>query len=171
MVTGRVTRARSTVDQWYVAFLAPLGSAAKTGSPVSAASVAVWLMTAVLGANLLFRSGAFRGGPNGRSARRRALLAIHVFTACSALVVWIWFVITPTPALGLASVLLLLVAAFHGLLMVLRWAPGFGRHALRGPPVRRHGGYFPVHAAAIHAVAAGSTVTLVLLVLVRFFAT
>lgn len=142
---------------------------AKGGGLVSAVSVAVWLLTAALGANLLIRGGAFRGGPNGRSGRRRALLVIHVLCAVSALAVWIWFVIVPTRALGLASVVLLLVAAAHGLLMVLRWAPGFGRHALLGRPQRRSGGYFPVHAAAIHAVAAGSTVTLVVMVLVRFF--
>lgn len=136
---------------------------------VSVVSVAVWLLTAALGANLLIRGGAFHGGPSGRSGRHRVLLVTHVLTACSALAVWVGFVIAPTWALGLASVALLLVAAGHGLLMVLRWAPGFGRHARLGRPRRGSGGYFPVHAAAIHAVAAGSTVTLVVMVLVRFF--
>lgn len=135
---------------------APHGSTANGRVFVSVVSVAFWLLTAALGANLLIRGGAFRGGPNGRSGRRRVLLVIHVL------------VIVPTRALGLASVALLLVAAAHGLIMVLRWAPGFGRHALLGRPQRRNGGYFPVHAAAIHAVAAGSTVTLVVMVLVRF---
>lgn len=137
---------------------------------MTAASVAVWLMTAVLGANLLLRSGALRGGPSGRSPRRRALLEVHVLTAWGGLLVWVWFLfVLPIWVAGVVAVLLLLTAAFHGLLMVVRWAPGFGRHAGQARPQRRSGGYFPVHAAAIHAVAAGSTLTMVVLVLVRYF--
>lgn len=135
---------------------------------MSAASVVVWLVTAMLGANLLLRSGVLSGGPNGRLLRRRFLLLIHLGAAASGLVLWIWFFFAPTRTLGMVSVLLLLVAASHGLIMVLRWAPGFGQHAARVKPQRRSGGYFPVHAAAIHAVSAGATLTLVVLVLLRY---
>lgn len=129
------------------------------------ASVIVWLATAVLGANLLLRTGALRGGPSGRSLRRRVTLTVHVVAAATGLALWAWFVFDDDRRFGAVAVLLLVTAAAHGLIMVVRWTPGFGRHATLARPQRRSGGYFPVHAAAIHAVAAGATLTLVVLTL------
>jgi hypothetical protein len=129
------------------------------------ASVAVWIVTATFGLTLLIRAGALSRGPKGKSKRRRMLLAIHVTAAAGGLLAWTWYVVSGMWASAVAGVLFLIVAASHGLLMVARWSPGYGKHANAQRPRRSAGGYFPVHVATVHAMAASSTVTLVVVVI------
>jgi hypothetical protein len=129
------------------------------------ASVVVWIVTATFGLTLLIRARAISRGPRGRSTRRRVLLAIHVTAAAGGLLAWTWYAVTGLWAGAIAGLSFLVVAAAHGLLMVARWTPGHGRHANVERPRRSAGGYFPVHIATVHAMAAASTVTLVLVVL------
>lgn len=129
------------------------------------ASVVVWIITATFGLTLLIRAGAISRGPKGRSKRRRVLLTIHVTAAAGGLVAWTWSAITGSWASAIAGVLFLVIAAAHGLTMVARWSPGYGRHANAERPRRSAGGYFPVHIATVHAMAASSTVTLVVVVI------
>lgn len=129
------------------------------------ASVAVWIITAIFGATLFIRTRALSRGPRGRSRRRRVLLAIHVSAAACGLITWTWFAMTGWWPTAVGAILLLAVAASHGLLMVARWSPGHGRHATAARPMRTAGGYFPVHTATVHAMAASSTLTLVVVVI------
>lgn len=130
------------------------------------ASIVVWTLTAVLGLTLLIRSGAVSRGPRGRSRRRRVLLTIHVSAAACGLLSWTWFALTGSWIGAVAGAVFLAVAGSHGLLMVTRWSPGYGRHANSERPRRRAGGYFPVHTATMHAMAASSTITLVVVVII-----
>lgn len=136
-------------------------------------SFALWLLTAVLGLNLAIRAAVLRGlrhrnrrvGRSGVGFRRRmCLLAIHITAAAGGLVLWVWYLLEDMAGAGAAAVLLLAVAASHGLLMVSRWVPGHGKHADAPGSVRRPSLYFPVHAATAHAMAGAATLTTLLLI-------
>lgn len=129
------------------------------------ASIVVWTITAILGLTLLIRVGAISKGPKGRSRKRRVLLTIHVAAAATGLVSWTWYAVTGVWETAALAAVMILVAAAHGLLMVARWSPGYGRHATAERPRRKSGGYFPVHNATAHAMAASSTLTLVVVVI------
>jgi phosphatidylserine synthase len=131
---------------------------------VTLASVVVWTVTAIFGLTLLIRVGAINKGPKGRSRKRRVLLTIHVSAAATGLLSWIWYAVTGVWGAAVLALLMIVVAASHGLLMVARWSPGHGRHATAERPKRNAGGYFPVHVATAHAMAASSTLTLVVIV-------
>ena len=150
--------------------------AAMTGREVSVQmlSFALWALTAVLGLNLAIRAAVLRGlrrrhrraGLSGVGFRQRmVLLAIHVTAAAGGLLLWLWYLLSDVPGAGAAAVLLLAVAASHGLLMVSRWVPGHGRHAGSPVNVRRPSRYFPVHAATAHAMAGAATLTTLLLII------
>ncbi|HEX4722691.1 MAG TPA: hypothetical protein VH333_09270, partial [Pseudonocardiaceae bacterium] len=85
-------------------------------------SVVLWLITAVLGLNLAIRSGSLEDllirQRRARAGRRAVLLAIHILAAVGGLALWVWFLIAGPSGAVVESLLLLLVAASHGLLMV-----------------------------------------------------
>lgn len=137
---------------------------------------ALWTLTAVLGLNLAIKAAVLRGllhrrhrtGRPGVGFRRRMwLLAIHVSAAAGGLLLWLWYLVEDMAGAGAVAVLLLAVAASHGLLMVSRWVPGHGRHADVPGSVRRPSHYFPVHAATAHAMAGAATLTTLLLIVFR----
>lgn len=128
-------------------------------------SVILWLVTAVFGLNLAIRSGSLEDllirHRRVRAGRRAVLLAIHILAAVGGLALWVWFLVAGPTGAAAESLLLLLVAASHGLLMVSRWVPGHGRHARATSSQRHRSRYFPVHAATLHAMVASSTLTMV----------
>jgi hypothetical protein len=140
---------------------------------VAITSVVLWLITAVLGLNLAIRSGSLEDllirQRRARAGRRAVLLAIHILAAVGGLALWVWFLIAGPSGAVVESLLLLLVAASHGLLMVSRWVPGHGRHAAPTSSHRHRAHYFPVHAATLHAMLASSTLTMVLVTTVATF--
>ena len=137
------------------------------------ASVVLWLVTAVLGLNLAIRSGSLEDlvirQRRTRAGRRAILLVIHVLAAVGGLVLWVWVLVDGPVAAVAEALLLLAVAASHGLLMVSRWVPGHGRHARVASSHRHRAQYFPVHAATLHAMVAASTVTCVVIMSVSKF--
>lgn len=135
------------------------------------ASVVLWLVTAAFGLNLAIRTGALEDllirHRRMRAGRRVVLLFIHVISAVGGCALWVWFLIgKPVGALA-EALLLLAIAAAHGLLMVSRWVPGHGRHARAASSHRHRAQYFPVHAATLHAMLAAATVTIVVVVTVN----
>lgn len=145
----------------------------REGERVAITSVVLWLCTALLGLNLAVRSGSLEDllvrQRRQRAGRRAIFLLIHILSAVSGLVLWVWFLLSGPTAMSTEAVLLLAIAASHGLLMVSRWVPGHGRHARAASSHRHRAQYFPVHAATVHAMLAASTVTTVVIMTVQMF--
>lgn len=143
------------------------------GERVAITSVVLWLVTALLGLNLAVRSGALEDllvrQRRIRAGRRAIFLLIHILSAVGGLVLWVWYLLTERPGVWAGALLLLLVAASHGLLMVSRWVPGHGRHARATSSHRHRAQYFPVHAATLHVMLAASTVTVLAIMTVQLF--
>ena len=143
----------------------------REGERVAITSVVLWLCTALMGLNLAVRSGSLEDllvrQRRQRAGRRAVFLLIHILSAVSGLVLWVWFLLYQPHGMAIEAVALLLVAASHGLLMVSRWVPGHGRHARATTSHRHRAQYFPVHAATLHVMLASSTLTTVLIMTVQ----
>lgn len=57
------------------------------------------------------------------------ILNMHVVVGVTALTVWIYYLTSPSDTLGLVSVGLWWLEVIVGILILLRWLPGAGRHA------------------------------------------
>jgi hypothetical protein len=140
---------------------------------VAITTVVLWLITALLGLNLAVRSGSLEDllvrQRRIRAGRRALFLLIHILAAVTGLVLWVWFLLSGPMAMSTEALLLLAIAASHGLLMVSRWVPGHGRHARAASSQRHRASYFPVHAATLHAMLAASTVTTVVILTVQMY--
>jgi len=142
-------------------------------STLTLVALASWLLTAMLGANLLLRGKAYRlflYAMSGRSQPgvrppviRATLMGLHFACAGAGLVLWIGYAMYDRRVLAYGALILLGVVALLGISVVDRWRDGNGRHVRPVEPRRG----FPVWSATLHVMIA--TTTLVLVALITLF--
>lgn len=100
--------------------------------------VLIWILTALAGLVVVLtrlRLGGGHGGA-GRSRVSGALLTTHTVVGVLALVAWLLFLAFPEdsalgdPVVGIIGLALWWVVALAGLMVLLRWLPTRGRHAV-----------------------------------------
>ncbi len=137
-------------------------------SNLTLVALGTWLVTALLGVNLLLRGKAYRlflyaaTGRRPAGARppvgRATLMGLHLVCATTGLAAWTAYAVSDRETFAYLALSLLTVVALLGLGVVDRWRNGYGRH------VRPVGNRFPAWSAAVHVVAAVTTVVLVALI-------
>ncbi|GAA4070456.1 hypothetical protein ACIBH1_34335 [Nonomuraea sp. NPDC050663] len=126
-------------------------------------TVVTWLITALVGAYLLYlwlSGGGLRQQKTKVTRFPTALIFSHPTFAVSALACWTIFLLTGDGGVAWLAFAVLTVAALLGFTMFTRWLGG-GRHA-RGAEQR-----FPLLAVAVHGLAGLTTFVLVLLTAAR----
>ncbi|MDR7086457.1 hypothetical protein J2X11_001296 [Aeromicrobium panaciterrae] len=91
----------------------------------------LWMLTALAAVVILLtrmRLSATRR-QSGHAQVSGSILAMHAVVGVSALTVWIYYLTSPSDLLGLVSVALWWLEVILGILILLRWLPGGGRHA------------------------------------------
>ncbi|HEY7484304.1 MAG TPA: hypothetical protein VH912_07545 [Streptosporangiaceae bacterium] len=140
------------------------------------AALVAWVVTALLGANLLVRGRAYRlwarlshghlqgqlpGHP--RPPKTRAvLMVLHVMMAAGGLTLWLAYEILDLDLLIYVCAGLLVLVSLIGIFVVDRWRHVPGRHAL---PTPRYAPGFPIWSATVHVMAGTATIMLVVLTL------
>jgi hypothetical protein len=87
-----------------------------------------------------------------------------VALAVAGLAAWTAYVVGGVRSSAWAACAVVLIVAAFGFMMLLRWLPSSGRHSHGAATAERH---FPLTAVVAHGTAAGATVLLVLLVVLR----
>ncbi|GGU27546.1 hypothetical protein [Streptomyces violascens] len=126
-----------------------------------------WLLTAALGgylATVWIRHGGLRQRAPGVTRLPLWLIGGHVAFAVAGLAAWSGYLMGDVRSLAWAACAGVLVVAAFGFTMLLRWLPSSGRHSQGSTTAERH---FPFAAVAAHAMSAGATVLLVVLVVIR----
>lgn len=99
--------------------------------------VVVYILTALAGVVVVLtrmRLRADRGA--GRYRVGNAVLNVHTVAGVLALIVWVVFLVAPEdsapgdPLVGIVALALWWVVAVAGVLVLLRWLPSRGRHAV-----------------------------------------
>jgi hypothetical protein len=139
-------------------------------STLTLAALGTWIVTALLGVNLLLRGKAYRlflyaaagRAPTGKRppVARAILMGLHLVCAVAGLVAWTAYAIFDRKIFAYVALSLLGVIALLGICVVDRWRNGFGRHA-RPAEVGRN---FPVWSATVHVMIATTTIVLVTLI-------
>jgi UDP-N-acetylmuramyl pentapeptide phosphotransferase/UDP-N-acetylglucosamine-1-phosphate transferase len=138
-------------------------------------ALVTWIVTALLGVNLLVRGRAYllwqrlrQQLPQGRlrmrarTPRARAVLVLlHITFAACGLALWLLYVFFDRDELVYVSIGLLVVVSVIGFGIVDRWRHVPGRHATSGPA----GPLFPIWSATAHVMAGTATLVLALLTL------
>lgn len=91
----------------------------------------LWMLTALAAVVILLtrmRLSATRR-QSGHAQVSGAILTMHAVIGVSALAVWIYYLTSPGDTLGIVSVALWWLEVILGILILLRWLPGGGRHA------------------------------------------
>lgn len=133
-------------------------------------ALATWLLTAILGLNLLRLGKAYQlflfalaaRGPADprRPVLRATLMGLHLVCAVSGLVLWAAYMMVGRQAYGYGALTMLGAGALLGIFVVDRWRNGYGRHVR---PVEPHRG-FPILSATLHVMVATTTLVLVALI-------
>ncbi|MEU2923885.1 hypothetical protein AB0D42_12555 [Streptomyces sp. NPDC048304] len=126
-----------------------------------------WLLTAGLGgylATVWVRHGGLRQRTPGVTRLPLWLVLGHVALAVAGLAAWTAYVVGGVRSSAWAACAVVLIVAAFGFMMLLRWLPSSGRHSHGAATAERH---FPLTAVVAHGTAAGATVLLVLLVVLR----
>jgi hypothetical protein len=126
-----------------------------------------WLLTAGLGGYLAMvwvRHGGLRQRTPGVTRLPLWLVLGHVALAVAGLAAWTAYVVGGVRSSAWAACAVVLIVAAFGFMMLLRWLPSSGRHSHGAATAERH---FPLTAVVAHGTAAGATVLLVLLVVLR----
>lgn len=100
--------------------------------------VVIYVLTALAGVVVVLTRLRLRadGGGAGRSQVSSPVLNVHTVAGVLALVVWVIFLVFPEdstpgdPVVGIVALALWWVVAVAGLLVLLRWLPSRGRHAV-----------------------------------------
>lgn len=145
-------------------------SVVRDATSLTLVALAAWLLTAILGINLLRRGKAYRLFLFAMAARapadprrpvlRATLMGLHLVCALSGLVLWTAYAMFDRQAYGYGALIMLGTGALLGICVVDRWRNGYGRHAR---PVEPNQG-FPVWSATLHVMVATTTLVLVALI-------
>ena len=91
----------------------------------------LWMLTA-LGAVVILLT-RMRLSANARQSGHAqisgSILNAHTVLGVAALVVWVYYLTSPSDGLGLVALALWWLEVIVGILILLRWIPGGGRHA------------------------------------------
>ncbi|MEO6604917.1 MAG: hypothetical protein ABIN55_04835 [Aeromicrobium sp.] len=91
----------------------------------------LWMLTALAAVVILLTR--MRLSANARQTGNAqipgTILNAHTVLGVTALVVWIYYLTSPSDNVGLISVALWWMEVIVGILILLRWLPGTGRHS------------------------------------------
>lgn len=91
----------------------------------------LWMLTALAAVVILLtrmRLSASRR-QSGHAQVPGTILNMHAVIGVTALTIWIYYLTSPSDTLGIVSVALWWLEVIVGILILLRWLPGSGRHA------------------------------------------
>ncbi|GAA3511742.1 hypothetical protein GCM10022234_02920 [Aeromicrobium panaciterrae] len=92
---------------------------------------ALWMLTALAAVVILLtrmRLSANRR-QTGHAQIPGTILAAHTVLGVAALAVWVYYLTSPRDVVGMVSLVLWWLEVAAGILILLRWLPGSGRHA------------------------------------------
>jgi hypothetical protein len=91
----------------------------------------LWMLTALAAVVILLTRMRLSATTrqSGHAQVSGTILIMHTVVGVTALTVWIFYLTSPSDALGLISVALWWLEVVAGILILLRWLPGTGRHA------------------------------------------
>ncbi len=91
----------------------------------------LWMLTALAAVVILLTR--MRLSANARQTGHAqipgSILNAHTVLGVTALVVWVYYLTSPSDNLGLVTVALWWLEVLVGILILLRWLPGAGRHS------------------------------------------
>ncbi len=91
----------------------------------------LWMLTA-LGAVVVLLTRmrlSANARQSGHAQISAAVLNAHTVLGVAALAVWVYYLTSPSDSVGLVSIGLWWLEVVAGILILLRWVPGGGRHA------------------------------------------
>lgn len=91
----------------------------------------LWMLTALAAVVILLTRMRLSANArqSGHAQISGTILNAHTFLGVTALVVWVIYLTSPSDTVGLFSVVLWWLEVVAGILILLRWVPGGGRHA------------------------------------------
>jgi hypothetical protein len=94
-------------------------------------TVIVWILTALAAVVVVLTRVRFSGeGDSGQFRIGPRVLLTHTVAGGLAVLVWVVYLIAGSAVVGIVALALWWVTALAGLLVLLRWMPARGRHAV-----------------------------------------
>lgn len=91
-----------------------------------------WVLTALATVVVVLtrvRLSREEGGAAGRLSIPQGILNTHTIAGVPAILVWVAYLLTERPILGLVGLVLWWITVAAGLLILARWLPAKGRHS------------------------------------------
>jgi hypothetical protein len=91
----------------------------------------LWMLTALAAVVILLTRMRLSANArqSGHAQISGSILNAHMVLGVSALVVWVYYLTSPSDGLGLVALALWWLEVVMGILILLRWIPGGGKHA------------------------------------------
>jgi hypothetical protein len=91
----------------------------------------LWMLTALAAVVILLTRMRLSANArqSGHAQISGSILNAHTLLGVSALVVWVYYLTSPSDGLGLVALALWWLEVVVGILILLRWIPGGGKHA------------------------------------------
>jgi len=94
-------------------------------------TVIVWILTALAAVVVVLTRMRFSGeGDSGQFRVGRGVLLVHTVAGTLAIATWVAYLLLGGPVVGIVALALWWATAVAGLLVLLRWMPARGRHAV-----------------------------------------
>lgn len=94
-------------------------------------TVIIWILTALAAVVVVLTRVRFRGeSDSGQYRVGTRVLLVHTVAGVLAILVWVAFLVAGGAVVGIVALALWWVTAGAGLLILLRWLPARGRHAV-----------------------------------------
>lgn len=99
--------------------------------PRVSTTVIVWILTALAAVVVVLTRVRFSGeGDSGQYRVGPRVLLAHTVAGTLAILVWVVYLLTGGAVVGIIALALWWATAIAGLLVLLRWLPARGRHAV-----------------------------------------
>ena len=99
--------------------------------PRVSTTVIVWILTALAAVVVVLTRARFSGeGESGQYRVGRKVLLVHTVAGALAVLVWVAYLLLGGDVVGIVALALWWVTAVAGLLVLMRWLPARGRHAV-----------------------------------------
>lgn len=92
---------------------------------------ALWMLTALAAVVILLTRMRLSANrlQAGNAQIPGGILAAHTILGVAALAVWVYYLTSPDETVGIVSLVLWWLEVAAGILILLRWLPGSGRHS------------------------------------------